>query len=267
MNGATVDFVDTNATIGRLSAPVFGSWLTAPALIAEMDRFRIRSAAVTHAYGRELDAERGNAALAAAIASTDPENERLFPVATVFPPHGQVDPSIEEQLQPLRRFLRLAVRLHPNPTHDMMDEDVHPRHFPLVSDVVGATCELLAEAGVALFLEMAETRWEEIYALCRDFPALRVLMLGVSYTHKRSLYVGLERYPNLHVELSGFHVQEGIEEAVTSFGPKQLLFGTRLPKYSPASAIAMVQYAAIDDTARSLIAGGNALRLLARCRP
>jgi hypothetical protein len=228
-----------------------------------MDRFGISMSAVTHSFGRELDAQRGNAALLSLIEAIDPESERLVPVATLFPPHGQVDPSIEEQLAPFRNHRRLAARLHPNPTHDVMDEVVHPRHYPLIGAVVGDVCEALQEQGITLLLEMAEVRWEEVYALCDGFRSLRIVLLGVAYPHKRSLYAGLERYPNLHVEISGFHVQEGLEELVASFGPEQVLLGTRMPRYTPASALAMVAFAQIDDAARQLIQGGNAERLLA----
>lgn len=257
-----VGFLDVNATVGRLSAPLFGSWLTAAALLKEMDRFHIEASAVVHSYARELDATRGNVALLEELAQVGAESSRLIPVVTLFPPHGLVDLSIEEQLAPFSRMPRLAVRIHPNPTHDIMDESVHARHYALVLDVIGSICESLVGRGVPLFLDMAEVRWEEIYILCREFPTLDVVILGMSYTHKRSLYAGLERYPNLHFEISGFHVQEGLEEAVRSFGPQQILFGSRLPRYTAASAVAMVQYAEIEESAKALIRGGNAWRLL-----
>lgn len=261
MSSGPVEFLDVNATIGRLSAPKFGSWLSALELLAEMDRFGIGSAAVGHSYGRELDAARGNLALLSALEQTRNSGHRLIPVATLFPAHGMVDPSVEEQLLPFNGQRILAARLHPNPTHDVMDEDVHPRHYPFVPEVVGSVCEYLAGLDIPLFLDIAEVRWEEVYVVCRDFPTLSVVMLGVSYTHKRSLYAGLYRYRNLHFEISGFHAQEGIEEAVSTFGASQLLFGTRLPTYTAASAIAMVQYAAIDEADKILIAAGNAVRL------
>src|SRR4051794_6623223 len=143
--------------------PLFGSALDGPGLVAEMDRFGIAMAAVTHSFGRELDAPRGNAALLALLDDVDPEGARLVPVVTLFPPHGLVDAGVEDQLAIVESRPLLAARLHPNPTHDVMDEDVHPRHYPLVAEVTGGVCAVLEARGIVLLLEMAEIRWEEVY--------------------------------------------------------------------------------------------------------
>ncbi len=48
------------------------------------------------------------------------------------------------------------------------------------------------------------------------------------------------------------------------FGAERLLFGTRLPYFTPGSAIGMLSYAGISEAERTRIAGDNLRNLLAR---
>jgi predicted TIM-barrel fold metal-dependent hydrolase len=143
-----------------------------------------------------------------------------------------------------------------------MDVTVHARHYPLAEVAAGAALASLEVCRIPLLLEMSQVSWEEIYAVCAGYPALPVVVLNMSYTHKRSLFAGLDRFANLRFELSGYHVHRGLEEVCHAFGAERVLFGTRLPIYTAGSAIAMVQYADISPHDRALIAGDNLRALL-----
>lgn len=254
-------FFDCNATIGAPAAPVLGNILGIDTLLGELDLFSIDEALIVHAHAQELDYRVGNELVADAAGRAP---RRLRPMATLFPTptaRGTVNRSVEYLKELLISGFR-AVRLHPNPTHHIMDPTVYARQYPLVAEVAGPLLEAMQAHRVPLFVELAQVTWPEIYAVCREYPALPVVLLNVSYTHKRSLYGGFDAYPNLYAECSGFHAYRGVEEICELFGPGRLLFGTRLPTYDAVAAIGMVMYADIDPHVRAAIAGGNLRRLL-----
>ena len=76
------------------------------------------------------------------------------------------------------------------------------------------------------------------------------------------MYPLFEKYAGFHIELSNYCGHRGIEELVRRFGAKRLLFGTRLPYFTPGSAIGMLGYADVSEAERKQIAGDNLRRLL-----
>jgi predicted TIM-barrel fold metal-dependent hydrolase len=254
-------FFDCNVTIGATATPVLGNVLDVEALVRELDLLSIDEALVVHAHAQELDYRLGNGLVADAVGRAP---RRLWPMATMFPtPTGRraSNPGVKYLNELLASGIR-AVRLHPNPTHHIMDPAVYAPQYPLVEEVAGPLLEAMQVHRVPLFVELAQVTWPEIYGVCRNFPALPVVLLNVSYTHKRSLYGGFDAYPNLYAECSCFHAYRGVEEICEVFGPHRLLFGTRLPTYDAVAAIGMVMYSDIDPDARAAIAGGNLRRLL-----
>jgi hypothetical protein len=251
-------FFDCNATIGRPASPTLQSWLDHRSLLSELQLFGVGEALVSHIYAQELDYREGNEQLLRAI-----EGEpRLHAVGTVFPDYSPNGGSRLDDLDDLTSRGCVAIRLHPNPTHQIMDEAVYARQFPFLPDVVGHICERLAQLKVPLLVELAQVQWWEVYETCRTFPELPLVLLNVSYTHKRSLFAGLDKFPKLYCDTSTFHAYRGLEEVCELFGPDRILFGTRLPTYNALAAFALIQYAAISAEARKKIAGDNLRRLL-----
>lgn len=256
-------FFDANVTIGKLAVPVLGSWLSPETLLQEMDRLHIAEALVAHAWAREIEPSVGNAELPAATAAG---GGRLHGLWMVNPRHARVSPPEDEAITELLVAGCRAAIVHPNPTLVIMDESIHARHFILHSATTGRLFEALAAHRLPVVIDMAQLRWDEVYDTCAAYPDLPLVLLNVHYTHKRSLFAGLEVYRNLHFEISGWHVHEGIEELVREFGPAQVLFGSRLPAYAAAPAMAMVLYADVPFEAKAAIAGGNLRRLLGGVR-
>lgn len=255
-------FFDCNATIGTCAAPILGNSLSEDELVEEMDRLNIAAALIVHVHAQELDYHVGNDLVSEAVQR---HPGRLRPMASLCPlptARRTRNPGIDHLEQLLRSGFR-AVKLHPDPTHHIMDSAVYARQYPLVPAVVGTLLEAMQAHRVPLFLEMAQVTWPEVYDVCRDFPGLPVVIINASYTHKRSLYGGFDSYPNLFADTSGFHAYRGVQEVCELFGAQRLLFGSRLPVYNAASAIGMLTYADIDPASLAEIAGGNLNRLLA----
>jgi predicted TIM-barrel fold metal-dependent hydrolase len=51
---------------------------------------------------------------------------------------------------------------------------------------------------------------------------------------------------------------------VERFGAERILFGSRLPLYTPGAPLAVLLTARVPDSAKRAIAGGNLRRLLQR---
>ena len=68
-SAAELGFFDGNAIIGKTAVPALESWLSPEDMLAEMDRYAVREALVSHAWAREIEPAVGNTALRAAVAA------------------------------------------------------------------------------------------------------------------------------------------------------------------------------------------------------
>lgn len=76
-----------------------------------------------------------------------------------------------------------------------------------------------------------------------------------------------KRHDNMYLDTTTSNVESNIvEEAVRTVGPERVLFGTDFPCLEAGAQFAKVKSAAITEDARSLVLGGNMLRLIARKR-
>lgn len=261
MTNASIEFFDANAVIGRAAAPVFGSWLSRDQLLLDMDHFGISETLVAHVFSQELDSSDGNEAAIAAAAG----DARLHAQATIFPSFGRGAPErTDRELDTLVAAGCAAVRVHPNPTHHIMDEDVYARQYELTTAMVSPLLAGLEARRLPLFVELAQTNWREIDEASRAFPNLSIVAINVSYTHKRAMFAMFEAHSNFFAETSCLHAYRCLEEVCDLFGSQRLVFGTRSPVYNPLPAVAHVLYADIPDGDKAAIASGNLRRLINR---
>lgn len=76
----------------------------------------------------------------------------------------------------------------------------------------------------------------------------------------------LARHPNIYTDTAGVRRFDLLEQAVSKAGAKKILFGTDGPWLHPGVELAKVQALSLSASDRSLILGGNLLRLLGRAR-
>jgi hypothetical protein len=103
---------------------------------------------------------------------------------------------------------------------------------------------------------------ERIYDLCSGHPGLSVVILSFRHNNNRIIYKLMETCPNLYFEISFFGVFRQLEDIVSRFGSKRLVFGTNMPFFEPGRSICLLDYADIDKTDKESIAYGNAEKLL-----
>jgi predicted TIM-barrel fold metal-dependent hydrolase len=236
------DLFDVNVRVGP--SGVHGELaLDTSGLLEEMDRFHIREALVSHWTAEEYDCAAGNAALARDFAP------RLTPAWSVLPE--------EASIAELESRRAKAVRLTPStPQHN----------FAMAKWCAGPLFEYLQANRVLTLIVRADIDWSMLVTLLEDFPRLPVVLLDIGYRADRHLFPLLRRFPTLHFDTATYLGHRQIETFVEEFGPERMMFGSRLPLYTPGSSLAVLSTARISDDARLAIAGGNLRRLLAHPR-
>jgi predicted TIM-barrel fold metal-dependent hydrolase len=209
-------------------------------LIGEMDRYGIRQALVSHFAAEEYDATEGNCALVSEL------NGRFTPAWAALP-----EPGFIEKLPAHRPF---AVRLfYGAPKHN----------FSWSAWCSGELYEYLQSHSVLTLMAREAIEWDALAQILTDFPRLPVLLLETGYRADRYLFPLFRQHPNLYIDTSTYLAHRQLESFVDRYGPERLIFGSRLPLYTPGAALAVLATARISDEAKLLIAGGTLRRLLA----
>jgi len=229
---------DVNARVGP--SGIHGELaLEVPAFVDEMDRYYIRTAVAAHATGVEYDATLGNTLLSKL------QDSRLIPAWTAIP-----DREFVEQLPALQPK---AVRLTPGKTN---------HNFPLNPWGAGELIEALQAQQVLTLVAREDIEWNGVKALLENFPSLPLVLLDVGYRSDSYLFPLLKRFPTLYFDSATYLAHRQLESFVERFGAERVLFGTRLPFYTPAASLGVLSSARMKDEDRLLIAGGNLRRLL-----
>jgi len=254
-----LDFFDCNCYLGPVNRPPLWTYPSAAQLLADMDHFGIREAAVTHTIARDYRQETGNRAVLEAL-----EGQPRLHGCWVLKVHGDAfEPPIADQVDEMLAAGVRVVRLLPPARHPYVLADWATR------GLWGALAErripvLLTASDLAKHPDdrTAGFSAENVYTLCREHPDLPVIILRFNYTSTRVTLPILERCPNLYLEISYFTLHRGVELITRLFGAERLIFGTGAPVSNPGLALALVRYANVSDADRRAIAGENFRRLL-----
>jgi len=232
---------DANVRVGP--SGVHGALaLESAALLGEMDRFGIQRALVSHFTGEEYDAVEGNRALA------HDGHQRFVPAWAACPDA----PAMED----LKRRDPRAVRLWFSGLR---------HNFSSAGWCAGELLEHLEQRQALVVASREEIDWAGLAELLGNFPRLNVLLLDTGYRSDRYLFPLLLRHLNLFFDSATYVAHRQLESFVERFGPERIVFGSRLPLYTPGAALAVLATARIPDAAKQAIAGGNLRRLLREC--
>lgn len=235
------DVFDANVRVGH--SGVHGELaLEAPSLINELDRFGIRQALVSHFAAEEYDAEEGNKALAQ---DADKFAGRLTPAWAALPDSDSIRTLAARQPAAVRLFFGAL-----------------KHNFSSAPWCAGELFEYLQANAILTLIAREGIEWNSLASILENFPRLPILLLEIGYRADRYLFPLLQRHPNLYFDSSTYVAHRQIEAFVERFGPDRLVFGSRLPLYTPGAALAVLATARVPDAARLLIAGGNLRRLV-----
>lgn len=224
------DIFDANAYVGH-SGTRGALALEAPELLLEMDRFASRRALVSHFAGQEYDAVEGNRAL-------DRDAHSRFVPAWASSP----DPS---SLADIKLRHPHAVRLWFGPLH---------HNFSSAPWCGGELFAYMQENHVLALMSRPEIEWEAIATLLENFPRLNVLLLDIGYRSDRYLFPLLRKFPNVYFDSSMYLGHRQLEWYLERFGPDRIVFGSRLPLYTPAAALTVLGTVRVPESVRHAVA-------------
>lgn len=229
---------DANAHVG--CSGVHGELaLSPPELLMEMDRFGINRALVSHFAAAEYDAFEGNCALAQVV------DHRLVPCWAALPEAAFI--------KQLEKRKPAAVRLSFAPSR---------HNFSPAPWCSGELCAFLEDRRILTLIALEDIGWEALAALLGNFTRLRVLLMEPGYRADRYLFPLLSKFPTLYFDSSTYVAHRQLEYFAGRFGPERIVFGSRLPLYTPGAALAVLATAQISEQDKRAIAGGNLQSLL-----
>lgn len=250
------EFFDANVWLGPLGQRPPGAPEDVPALLATMDAYGLTRALVTHTAAKWHDPATGNGRLTEELIGQD----RLAACWAVLPAATGEAPAEPKQVERLLGAGARAARLCPA-AHRLSLEAWE------VDRLLGA----LAERRVPLLLDFDNRHWSEprpwrfIEWCCRTYPDLPVVLLREGQANFRTLFILLDRCPNLIVETSYLQGHDAINLLVERWGAHRLAFGTGLPVFDPALPIAGLTYAGLSSEELAAVAGGTLRSLMEGC--
>lgn len=230
--------MDGNVRVGRSGLyPQLA--LEKDALLAEMDRFGIGSAVVTHSVAEEYDVSQGNAALRRDL------HQRFVPAWAASPEPEHLEFLAVHKPQAVRLFF-----------------GVSRNNFSSAPWCCGTLYDYLQENAVLMMTSREDIEWNALAEVLEAFPRLNVLLLDIGYRADRYLFPLLRKFANLYFDTSTYVAHRQLETFVERFGPDRAIYGSRLPLYTPGTALGVLASARIREEAKLAIAGGNLRRLL-----
>ncbi|HET6455239.1 MAG TPA: amidohydrolase family protein [Armatimonadota bacterium] len=209
-----------------------------------LDRFGIETAILIPRLAVDADFPHGNKELLDAIKGDD----RLYGYLVVNPVFPEESIRLMRQTMVLPKFVAMAMfqgSSKPFPNLDDCREVLNAyRRFtkPVMLDVT--SCDAISAA-------------EQIAA---EFATIKFI-LGSMGSEAWKGVMGLSQLLNVFLETSGTLDSEKIEEAVESFGPRRVLFGSDLPFANPASMLALIQDSNVPKDVMTRILDTNARNL------
>ena len=207
-----------------------------------------------HATAVESDILGGNAKMTQICA----HHSELHPCYVIVPHHTGEMSSGDKLVHYLQAGGARAVRMYPL------------KHcYKAGLTWCGAMYAVLAESGFPLLMdsESGQISWSEVDEVMTAYPALKLILTRVNYRTERILFPLLAKHPTLRVETELYLHYRGIAYICSAFGAHRLIYGSGMPVYSAAAAMALVLYADVAASVKRKIAGENLLNLLSRDAP
>jgi predicted TIM-barrel fold metal-dependent hydrolase len=231
--------VDANVVVGPWPSDASESW-TADDVERHLDRFGLSFGLVRSALAVTYDAPSGNASLLKEVEG----HPRLLPSFVLGPLDcGEHGPDAVAGAK--------AIWLLP------------ARHgWSITGPEAGSLQDVLRRAGLPVFVDLEETDWASIDALCAALPSVDVVVAGIGYRTLRQAFPVMDRHPRLHVDLSYLAALDGLELFVSRYGAGRVLLGTGAPVRDDAAPLFLLERSALSASEQAQVAGGTAARLL-----
>ncbi len=248
-----LDLFDVNLWLGEPDYFPLAEPIAPEDLGQAMGEYAITGGLVSHWDGIRVSPQDGNQALCDADGALPADVWTVW-VGLPLAPGEQGPLPANGAPHPRMRGVRLFPRTH---------------HFQLSPWVVGSLCQWCISRGLPVFLWHTEIDWDSLHALATAFPDLTIVVdtqwQKILY-HNRNLFSLLDACENVLVESSNLLGQDSVAWVVRHWGARRILFGSFLPAADPYSTIGMIVDADISAEEKTLIAGGNARRIVGQVR-
>lgn len=223
-------------------------------IVAQMDRFHVDHALV---YSNLLKYSHRPGEANAALPEIIGGNSRLTPAFFIAPAPYEPDGGISSCFDAMRlagaRALWLNTPFAPAPNIVLS----------YARWQIGQWMERCCHARLPVLLYVENTPPDTVDLICREFPDLRLIIVGAGYTRDSYLYPLLRAHHRLRVCLGHMYIPSGNPGLLLKhFSPDRLVFGSGLPEFSPGGMLAHVLYADISDSAKAAILGGTMQTLM-----
>ncbi len=251
-----MDFFDCNITIGRRATRNVGSVYTVSDIASTLDHYGIKRALVSHAMCEDSGPLPGNEILLSEIKGHD----RFAPCWVLLPDHtGEVDDP-ESLVTRMAENGVKATKIYPIKHYFSLSEWCTGK---ILSKLAQHEVPLLIDFNIVHYSDAAQNiHWDSINEICRNYEDLPVILLRLGGNVNRNLFPLLGKFENLHIDISYYSVNDGIEMVCEKFGADHLIFGTGLSTFSPEAPISMLIYSDIPMRDKRAIAYGNLDELL-----
>ncbi len=241
--------VDSLTFVGE---SLFGPRASADELLRALDETEIERAVVCPLRPRSYRLEEANDAVAVVV---ERHPDRLVGFARVDPNLG--DAAVGELARATGELGLRGLFLHP------WEETFRIQDGRVDALLDGFALPVIVAAGYPWLSEGLQ-----VGELARRHPDVRFVatngcQINISGLGQTDAELALAANPNLVVQTTGVYREDFLEGVSARVGPERLLYASGFPFFDPRLEVLRVRWAPnLDATARSLVLGGNAERLL-----
>ncbi len=247
-------FFDCNCFIGLPMNGALKPVPTADELLRWLDRAGVERALVWHVAQRDYAVPTGNRLLAEAIAG---RHDRLTGCWSIMPNQCGELPEPDEFCEQMAAANVRALTAFPS-----------LQHFLLRGESCGPMLQTMIERRIPMILPVTRgVGWDGTYHLLAEFPELVCILSNVNtWATVRMFLPLLGKYAHVHLDISEYILDGGIELVAERFGTGRMLFGTAFPGRGHGGPMLAVRHADIPEEAKQAIAAENLERILAGAR-
>jgi predicted TIM-barrel fold metal-dependent hydrolase len=258
MSKNDIDLFDCNLTIGKRAVRNPGCAYTPKDIVSIMDYYKISRALVSHAICEGNGPFPGNEILLSEINGYG----RFIPCWVLLPNStGELgDKKISDLVNEMLERGVKAAKIYPCGHRLCLSEWFMGE---LLSTLEEHRIPLLMDFGIVHYSESSwKIPWNDVYEICKNHKNLPVILLRIGGNVNRNLFPLLDKFENLHIDISYYISNDCLEIICEKFGANHLLFGTGMPTYSPAGPLSMLLYSGVPSRDKKMIGGENMDRLL-----
>jgi hypothetical protein len=118
------------------------------------------------------------------------------------------------------------------------------------------------ERRIPVWIDDDQVDWQVFPEVLAEYPTVSFIVGNAPYARANVLGAMMKEYRNLYAEVSRFNVWDGYRGLSDAGTVKQLVFGSALPKYSPAAPLHFIRNAGLSGDDQAAILGGTMVGLL-----